>query len=100
MVWPSASWAQSSEHYRRFPGQTHHTGTCSLINFYTGTAGVQILTKNDPFKVLYCAKSRFSEENKVSIQPSTKEARELELAIALAYVRKERYLIWWQNNES
>ena len=42
-----------------------------------------------PFEVLYGVKSRFSEENEASILPSTNEAREFELAIALA-ARAER----------
>ena len=42
-----------------------------------------------PFEVLYGVKSRFSEEKEASILPSTKEAREFELAIALA-ARAER----------
>ena len=37
-----------------------------------------------PFEVLYGVQSRFSEENETSNLPSTKEAREFELAIALS----------------
>ena len=40
--------------------------------------------KKSPFQVLCFVKSRFSEENEASIQPSTKEAIEFELAIVLA----------------
>ena len=45
--------------------------------------------RKSPFKFLYGVKSLFSDENEASVLPSTKEAREFELAIALA-ARAER----------
>ena len=89
MVWLNAWWAQSSEHCRRCVVRMWQTGTYASNKFYTGTADVQVQTVNLPSKFCTVSILDLRKKTKASILSSTKEAREFELAIALA-ARAER----------
>ena len=73
MVLLSVRWAQSSEHYRGCPGRIYQNGTCALIEFYAGTADVQVLMVNAPSKFCTVSSLDFREKTKLQFNQVLKK---------------------------